>query len=82
MVRLNAHKCHEAEAAAPTKPGKQLRDIDTTVRFVDGIDVDRHFRPEGFALGAVGGNRVDGCERVGGDESSPPADDVAIIVVV
>jgi len=49
---------------------------------VNRVDGDGDPRPEDVALGAIGGNAIDGCERIRWDHGAPPSDHVAVVVVV
>src|SRR6266540_7276408 len=52
------------------------------MRLVNRLDGDGNPRPEDLALCAIGRNAVDGCQRIRGNQRTPPADHVAIVVVV
>ena len=64
------------------EPGDQRRHVDARVGLVDRLDVDVDIGPEHLPLGAVGGDAVDRGQRIGGDHRAPPADHVAVVVVM
>ena len=46
------------------------------------VDIDGDVRPEHLPLGAIGGNAIHGGERIRGDHRAPPADHIAVVVVM
>jgi hypothetical protein len=82
LVRLDADKRYETKSALPSVPGNQSGDVNAAIRFVDGLDIDRHLGPEDLAIGAIGGDGINGSEGIGGYERSPPTDHIAIVIVV
>ena len=82
LVRLNADERDESEIAVAPKAGEERRHVDARVGLVDHLDVDGDVRPEHPPLGAIGRDAVDGGERIRRDHRPPPADDVAVVVVV
>ena len=64
------------------KTGEKRRDVDPRVGLVDRRDVDGDIRPQHLPLGAIGGDAIDGGERIRRDHRPPPADHVSVVVVV
>jgi hypothetical protein len=64
------------------KAGNECRHADTRVGLVDGFDIDGNAGSKDLPLRAVGGNCLDGSERIRGDHRAPPANHVSIIAVV
>ena len=82
LVRLDADERDQPEIAVTSKTGEKRGYVDARVRLVDHLDVDGDVRPENLPLGAIGRNAVDGGERIRGDHRAPPADHVAVVVVM
>ena len=82
LVRLDADQRDQAEIAVAPEPREQRRDVDPGVGLVDDRDVDVDVRSEHLAFGAIGRNAIDGRERIGRDHRAPPADHIAVFVVV
>ena len=73
---------HKAEIAVALETRYRSPRIDARICLVDRFDVDDDVRPKGLALGAIGGNAVQGGERIRGYDRAPPPDDVSLVVVV
>ena len=82
LVRLDADQRDKPEIAVPPKAGEQRRHVDAGVGLVDRLDVDGDVRPKDLPLGAVGRDAVDGGERIRRNHRAPPADHIAVVVVV
>ena len=72
----------QAEIAVPAEAADQLRDVDAGVGLVDQVDIDLDVRAEHLPLGAIEREAVDRGERVRWDQRPPPANDIAVIVVM
>ena len=82
LVRLHADERDESEIAVAPKTGEQRGDVDAGVGLVDHRDVDGDVGSQHLPLGAIGGNAVNGGERIRRDHRAPPADHIAVVVVM
>jgi hypothetical protein len=82
LVGLNTDEGDQSEIAVMPQTGQEARDDDPRVRLINRLDIDGDIRSKNLAFGAIGGDAVNSRKRVRRDHRAPPADDVAIIVVV
>ena len=82
LVRLNADQPDKTEIAMRSQAGEKSWRVHSGVGLVDHRDVDGDVRPEHLPLGAIGRDAVYGGERIGRDHRAPPADHIAVVVVV
>jgi hypothetical protein len=82
LVRLHADQGNQAKIAIAAIPGDERRHIDASVGLVDGIDFDFDLGPQHLTRDAIGRNAVNGGKGIGRNHRAPPADDVAIVVVM
>ena len=82
LVGLHADQPDHAEAIGLAEPAQELWDVDAGVGLVDDIDLDVDIRPEHLALGAIERHAVQRGERVGRDQPAPPANDIAVVMVM
>ena len=88
--RARADTGSTARRPAPSRPklswraeaADQLGDVDAGVGLVDQVDIDLDVLAEHMPLGAIEGEAVDRGERIRRDQGPPPANDVAVIVVM
>jgi hypothetical protein len=82
LVGLHADQTDETEIAMRLEAREQRRHIDARIGLVDHLDVDSGVRAEHLPFGAIHCDAVDGGKRIRGDQRPPPADDIAVIVIV
>ena len=82
LVRLHADQSEQAKIAVLAETAEQLRDIHPRMGLVDDVDVDGDVRPEHLALRGIARQPVDRGEGIGGDQRAPPADHIAVVVIV
>ena len=82
LVRLHADQRQQPEIVVAAEAADQLRDVDAGIGLVDQVDVDLDIGAEHLPLGAVEREAIDRGERIGRDQRPPPADDIAVIVVM
>ncbi len=82
LVRLHADQAEHAEIAVLAETPDQLLDVDACIGLVDDVDVDLDVVAQGLALRRIERQAVNRGERVRRDQRPPPADDVAIVVVM
>ena len=82
LVGLHADQAEQTEVSMLAEAADQLRDIHPGVGLVDDIDIDGNIGTQDLALRAVECEAVNRGERVGRDQRPPPADDIAVIVVM
>ena len=82
LVRLHPHQRQQPEIVVAAEAADQLRDVDAGIGLVDQVDVDLDVVAEHVPPGAIEGEAIDRGEGIGGDQRPPPADDVAVIVVM
>ena len=82
LVRLHADETEQAEVAVFAEAADQLRDIHAGVGFIDHVDIDRNIGTEHLAFRGVEREAVNRSERVGRDQRPPPADHIAVVVIM
>ena len=82
LVRLHPHQRQQAEIVVAPEAADQLGDVDAGIGLVDQVDIDLDVLAEHMPLGAIEGETVDRGERIRWDQGPPPANDVAVIVVM
>ena len=83
LVRLHADQRHQAEIAVARGSARSSAGMfDAGVGLVDDVDLDLDVGTEHAPLRAIRGNAVDRGERIRRDHRPPPADHVAVVVVV
>ena len=82
LVRLHPNQGYEPEIAVALELFQQPGNVDAGVGLVDCDDVDGDAGSKHLARRAVAGDAVDSGQRVRRDHRSPPANDIAVIVVV
>ncbi len=82
LIGLHADQPDHAEAARFTEAAQQFRHIDAGIGFVDDVDLDIDVGAQHAALRAIERHAMQRGKRVRRHEPAPPADDVAVIVIV
>ena len=82
LVGLNADQRDHSEIAVRAKFRQKGGNVDPRIGLVDRHDVDGDFGPEHPAIRTVGGDAIERGERIRRDHRSPPADDIAVVVVM
>ena len=82
LVRLDADERDKTEISVTSKAGDEPLDVHARVGLVHHLDVDGNVRSQDLPLGAIGRNAVHGRERVRRNHRTPPADHVAVVVVM
>ena len=82
LVRLHADQAEYAEIAVLAEAFDQLLDVDAGIGLVNDVDVDLDVVAQGLALCRIERQAVNGGERIRRDQRPPPADDIAIVVVM
>src|SRR5437763_1439457 len=72
LVRLDADKPNDAEAAVALEQGQNHCNVDTCICFIDYGKIEIDVRPERGTTGRIAGDAVDDGERVRGGERSRP----------
>jgi len=82
LVRLNADEPNKTEIAVRSQAGEESWRVHSRIGLVNHRDVDGDVPPEHLPLGAIRRDAVNGSERIGWDHRAPPADHIAVVVVV
>ena len=64
LVGLHTDEGDEPEIAVAFEPAEQPGNVDAGVRFIDRHDVDGDTWSEHLTFGAIGGDAVDGGQRI------------------
>jgi hypothetical protein len=82
LVGLHTDQPDHAESTSFAETAQQFRDIHAGIGFVDNVDVDIDVVAEHAALRAIERHAVERGQRIRRHKPAPPADDVAVIVIV